>query len=91
VRNKAGDQSSGKVALFKGNRRNQLLACIDANQHLRRFRSLANARQLYQSPKPICDIPDRGMMLAPRWESETPITLVSSAPMLLHGSAEFEI
>lgn len=28
---------------------------------------------LYEQPSPCCDIPDRGMMLAPRWESEEPI------------------
>lgn len=48
--------------------------------------------QLYNSPKPFCDIPDRGMMLAPRWKSEAPITIVSQAPVVLHGiRAEFEI
>jgi hypothetical protein len=26
--------------------------------------------RLYQEPSPICDVPDKGMMLAPRWESE---------------------
>lgn len=41
--------------------------------------------QLYNAPKPFCDIPDRGMMLAPRWRSETPITIVSQAPVVLHG------
>ena len=29
---------------------------------------------LYRQPPPCCDIPDRGMMLAPRWNSEQPIT-----------------
>ena len=29
---------------------------------------------LYRQPPPCCDIPDRGMMLAPRWNSEQPTT-----------------
>jgi len=41
--------------------------------------------QLYNASKPFCDIPDRGMMLAPRWQSETPITVVSHATEVLHG------
>jgi hypothetical protein len=28
---------------------------------------------LYEQPPPLCDIPDKGMMLAPRWDSEEPI------------------
>ena len=30
---------------------------------------------LYQESPPFCEIPDKGMMLAPRWESETPMTV----------------
>jgi len=29
---------------------------------------------LYEAPAPYCTIPDRGMMLASRWEREAPIT-----------------
>jgi hypothetical protein len=48
--------------------------------------------QLYKAPKPFSDIPDRGMMLAPRWDSETPITVVSRTLRVLHGlEARFEI
>jgi len=41
--------------------------------------------QLYEAPNPYCDIPDRGMMLAPRLKTEAPITIVSNAPVVLHG------
>ena len=48
--------------------------------------------QLYNAPKPFCDIPDRGMMLAPRWKSEAPIVIISQTSRVLHGiQAEFEI
>ena len=43
---------------------------------------------LYEQPPPLCDVPDRGMHLAPRWESESPVTVVSSAPVALHGLPE---
>lgn len=48
--------------------------------------------QLHNSPKPFSDIPDRGMMLAPRWQSETPITVVSRTGKILYGiQTTFEI
>ncbi|MBD0328360.1 MAG: hypothetical protein ICV68_18230 [Pyrinomonadaceae bacterium] len=40
---------------------------------------------LYQQPSPICDIPDRGMHIAPRWDSENPIIVRNSCATLLHG------
>ena len=40
---------------------------------------------LYQQPSPICDIPDRGMHLAPRRASETPIIVRNNCAALLHG------
>jgi len=39
---------------------------------------------LYAQPPPFCDVPDRGMMLAPRWRSEGPITMRSTCAHLLH-------
>lgn len=40
---------------------------------------------LYEQPPPICDIPDRGMHLAPRWDSERPIHIKSSCHSVLLG------
>jgi hypothetical protein len=40
---------------------------------------------LYQQPSPICDIPDRGMHLASRWDSENPIIVRNNCADLLHG------
>lgn len=40
---------------------------------------------LYKQPSPICDIPDRGMHLAPRWNSEAPLKVANSYTALLHG------
>ena len=40
---------------------------------------------LYEQPSPICDIPDRGMQLAPRWNSENHVVLNSSCASVLHG------
>ncbi len=40
---------------------------------------------LYQQPVPVNDIPDKGMMLAPRWSSETPITVTSLCVSKIHS------
>lgn len=39
---------------------------------------------LDQAPAPYCNIPDQGMMLAPRWDTEEPIRVrfTSKAPLL---------
>lgn len=44
---------------------------------------------LYQQPSPICDLPDKGMMLAPRWKSENPITVQNISSVLFHGIPTF--
>ncbi|MBL0171905.1 MAG: hypothetical protein IPP90_14515 [Gemmatimonadaceae bacterium] len=47
---------------------------------------------LYAQPNPLCDIPDRGMMLAPRHAIEEPIEVVLSCQHRLYGlPAEFAI
>ena len=47
---------------------------------------------LYALPKPFCDIPDRGVMIAQRKESEDPILVRNRCAELLHGlPAELEI
>ena len=40
---------------------------------------------LYQQPSPICAIPDKGMQLAPRLDSEEPITIKNDCAAVLHG------
>lgn len=40
---------------------------------------------LYVQPAPFCDIPDKGMMLAPRWDSEIPITVKNICECRLFG------
>lgn len=45
--------------------------------------------KLYEQAPPICDIPDRGMQLAPRWNSENPITVKSCCKVHLHGLPDF--
>jgi hypothetical protein len=39
---------------------------------------------LYQQPSPFCDIPDKGMMLAPRWETEPVIVAWNKCNLRLH-------
>ena len=51
---------------------------------LERFEAAIMGR-LYQHPSPICDIPDRGMHLAPRWGSEHPIIVRNNCADLIHG------
>ena len=40
---------------------------------------------LYKQLKPVSDIPDKGMMLAPRWKSESPILVKSKCSAIIHG------
>ena len=41
--------------------------------------------RLYSQPPPLCDIPDKGMMLAPRWDSEEPILVNIVCRARLYG------
>jgi hypothetical protein len=40
---------------------------------------------LYRQPPPFCDIPDKGMMLAPRWEDEAAILVRNSYAAAIYG------
>ena len=40
---------------------------------------------LYKQPVPFSDIPDKGMMLAPRWKSEAPIIVNNQCAVILYG------
>lgn len=50
---------------------------------LERFEA-AIMNHLYQEASPFCDIPDKGMMLAPRWKDEPPIIVENSCKSILH-------
>ena len=39
---------------------------------------------LYAAPAPFCDVPDKGMFLAPRLPSEEPITVLNACTSRLH-------
>jgi hypothetical protein len=41
--------------------------------------------QLYHEASPLCDVPDPGMMLAPRRETEEPIAVWNVCGSTLHG------
>ena len=44
---------------------------------------------LYQQQSPISNMPDRGMQLAPRWDSEKPIVVKNNCAAVLHGLPAF--
>ncbi len=44
---------------------------------------------LYKQPPPICDIPDRGMSLSARRNSENPIIIKNNRAAVLHGLPTF--
>ncbi len=40
---------------------------------------------LYKQASPVCDLPDRGMQLSSRWDSEEPVLVRSTCTSYLHG------
>ncbi len=40
---------------------------------------------LYRQPSPLCDVPDKGMMLAPRWDTEKPVIIKNRCTVILYG------
>jgi len=40
---------------------------------------------LNKQPTPFCDVPDKGMMLAPRWTDEKPLVMKNLSKVKLHG------
>jgi hypothetical protein len=60
---------------------------VDMSREARVLERLEAAimENLYQQPSPIRDIPDRGMHLAPRRNSESPIIVRNNCADLLHG------
>jgi len=51
---------------------------------LERFEA-AIMHALDKQPMPLCDIPDKGMMLAPRWKWEAPIFVRNNCQRTLYG------
>jgi hypothetical protein len=43
---------------------------------------------LYTQAPPLSEIPDRGMMLAPRWATEAPLTIRNNTQVVLYGLPE---
>ena len=43
---------------------------------------------LYAAPAPFCYLSDKGMMLAPKWDSEKPISVWNACESKLHGLPE---
>ena len=44
---------------------------------------------LSQQPPPFCDVPDKGMMLAPRWNDEKPLVIKNLSKVRLYGIPAF--
>jgi len=44
---------------------------------------------LYKQSRPVCDIPDKGMMLSPRWTSEQPVIAKMKTNVLFYGLPDF--
>lgn len=44
---------------------------------------------LYEQPAPVCDLPDKGMQLAPRRQSERPVKVKNHCTAVLHGLPSF--
>ena len=40
---------------------------------------------LYRQPSPFCDIPDKGMFLSQRWDSEDPVFIESNCIVNIYG------
>ncbi len=95
-----GPRPSERVAEYEARReeitaaaRRQMTSCrifmVEMNQPriLERLEA-AVMNHLYRQPAPFCDLPDRGMMLAPRWNTEALITARNSCAHLLYTLPE---
>ena len=71
--------------------RNQLsgfrifVANITARQRILERVESAIMNTLYSLPAPLCDIPDKGMLLMPRWKSEKPMLTINHFSAHLYG------
>lgn len=68
------------------------VADVDLRPRLLERLEAAVMEALYRQSAPLCDIPDKGMQLAPRWSTEVPIVVVNQCGAVLHGlPVEMEI
>ena len=63
-------------------------AMVDTKPRFLERLEAAIMNSLYNQPAPFSGIPDRGMMLAPCWQSETPIFIQNYSSAVLHGLPE---
>ena len=81
----------GRKSIILNAVRNQLIGfrifVADVGTQPRMLERLAASimNNLYQQPSPFSDIPDRGTMLAPRWNSENSIIGENKGGVILHG------
>jgi hypothetical protein len=61
------------------------VAAVSSEKRLLFRTEAAIMNQLYSSPAPFCDIPDRGMSLSRRWPEESPITIKNECDSVLYG------
>jgi hypothetical protein len=61
------------------------VANLEASGRVLERLEAAIMNQLYHEASPLCDVPDRGMMLAPRRKTEEPITVRNICESKLHG------
>lgn len=64
------------------------VTAIEGERVLERLEASIMAN-LYKQSSPICDMPDRGMQLAPRWDSEETIIVKNNCAVTLHGIPAF--
>lgn len=60
-------------------------AVVEPDVRIRKRIEAAIMNHLYRQPFPFCDIPDKGMSLSKRWESEIPITAINRCDSVLHS------
>jgi hypothetical protein len=61
------------------------VAEVDIKSRIPERIEAAIMNNLYQQPSPFCDIPDKGVFLSPRRESESPIVIKNNCTVVLHG------
>ena len=72
----------------------QLAACrifvtnVDPQGRVPERLEAAIMNRLYAAPAPFCDVPDKGMMLAPKWDNEEPVSVWNACGSKLHGLPE---
>lgn len=67
-------------------RRHEIIAAArKMMSHLCIFVADVSIKPRILEPQLLCDMPDRGTQLAPRWPSEPVITVVNQYPTKIHG------